>query len=361
VKVGSSTITSSAGRINPDQLQALVEQLAELRKRGYEVILVSSGAIAAGVEQLGLPGRPTSIPELQAAASVGQGLLIQNYANLFKKHGLKVGQVLLTQHDTTHRQQYLNARNTLHKLLDLGVIPVINENDTTAVDEIKFGDNDTLAALVASLIEADLLIILTDTDGLFTTDPRLGGEARLISEVQEITPEIEAIAGGVGTDLASGGMLTKIQAAKVATFARVGTVIVNGRTPDILLQAAEGKEVGTFFAPREKGIDSRRRWIAFGRLSRGRIVVDQGAKDALCDRGKSLLPAGVVSCEGNFEFGDAVDIVGSDGQAFARGLTNYGCAELKKIMGLRSDEIGRVMGEGYSEEVVHRDCMVILT
>ena len=312
------------------------------------------------MEQLGLPGRPTSIPELQAAASVGQGLLIQNYANLFKKHGLSVGQVLLTQHDTTHRQQYLNARNTLQKLLELGVVPIINENDTTAVDEIKFGDNDTLAALVSSLIEADLLVILTDTEGLYTTDPRLGGEARLISEVQEITPEIEAIGGGVGTDLASGGMFTKIQAAKVATFAQVGVVVVNGRTPNILLKVAEGEEVGTFFSPRAKGIDSRKRWIAFGRVSRGRIVVDEGAKEALCERGKSLLPAGVVACEGNFEFGDAVDIAGSDGRAFARGLTNYGCTELEKIMGLRSEEVGRVMGEDYSEEVVHRDCMVIL-
>ncbi len=312
------------------------------------------------MEQLGLNKRPKAMPELQAAASIGQGLLIQNYATLFGAHGIKVGQILLTQHDITHRQQYLNARNTIKKLLELRTIPIINENDSTAVDEIKFGDNDTLAALVSSLINADLLIMLTDTEGLFTTDPRRGEELKLISKVEEITPEIEALGGGVGSKIASGGMLTKIQAAKVATFAQVGVVIANGRSEEILSKILRGDKVGTFFMPRAKGIDSRKRWIAFGRTPRGKIIVDTGAKEALQKRGKSLLPAGVTDCEGDFEYGDAVDIVGIDGAVFARGLTNYGCSELRRIKGCKSDEVCRLIGEDYSEEVVHRDCMVIL-
>lgn len=322
--------------------------------------MVTSGAIAAGMEKLGLDKRPKAIPELQAAASIGQGLLIQHYANLFGVYGIKVGQILLTQHDITHRQQYLNARNTIKKLLELGTIPIVNENDSTAVDEIKFGDNDTLAALVSSLIKADLLVILTDTEGLFNADPRRGGELQLISEVEEITPEIEALGGGVGSKIGSGGMVTKIQAAKVATFAQVGVVIANGRKEEVLFRILQGEKEGTFFVPRARGIDSRKRWIAFGRIPCGRIVVDEGAKEALLKRGKSLLPAGVTACEGNFEYGDAVDIAGADGAVFARGLTNYGCNELKQIMGCKSDEVCRLVGEDYSEEVVHRDCMVIL-
>lgn len=341
-------------------MKNLVEQIAVLKRRDYEVLLVTSGAIAAGVEKLGLTKRPTSIPKLQAAASVGQGLLIQEYANLFKKHNLNVGQVLITQYDTTHRQQYINTQNTLNRLLGFGAIPIINENDTTAVDEIKFGDNDTLAALVASLIEADLLIILTDTEGLYTRDPRHKKEVKLLAEIGEITPEIEILGGGRGTDFGSGGMFTKIQAAKVATFAQVGVIIANGRRSDVLPDIMAGKPIGTFFLPRKKGIASRKRWIAFGRISRGAIFVDAGAKEALCNKGKSLLAAGVVNCQGNFESGDAVDIVDAGGHIFARGLTSYSCAELKKVKGLKSSEVLSILGEDFEPEVVHRDCLVIL-
>ncbi|MDI6892888.1 MAG: glutamate 5-kinase [Actinomycetota bacterium] len=360
VKVGTSVVTTETGRLDLPQLKNLVGQIAEMVKRGYQVLLVSSGAIAAGVEGLGLEKRPTAMPELQAAASIGQGLLLQQYTNLFKEHGLKVGQVLLTQYDTTHREQYLNARNTLSKLLELGAIPIINENDTTAVDEIRFGDNDTLAALVANLCKADLLIALSDTEGLFTGDPRKDRGVKLLETVEEITPEIEALGGGVGTKFGSGGMVTKIQAAKIVTFAQIGMIIAHGRRPDVLLDVMEGKSVGTFFVPRRKKIGSRKLWIAFGKTSRGTIFVDDGAREALTKRSKSLLPAGVFNCEGNFEVGDAVDIADQKGQIFAKGLTSFGTEELNQIKGLRRSEVVKRLSEETSEEVVHRDCLVIL-
>lgn len=359
VKVGTSVITTPSGRLDFVQLSNLVDQMAELKKRGYELLLVSSGAIAAGVEGLGLDARPTTIPELQAAASVGQGLLLQQYTNLFDKHGIKVGQVLLTQYDTTQRRHYLNARNTLQKLLELETIPIINENDNTAVDEIKFGDNDTLAALVSNLVEADLLIALTDTEGLYTRDPHKTTKARLLQEVEEITPEIEALAGGAGTRFGSGGMVTKIQAAKIVTFAQRGMIIAHGKRPRVLLDIMDYKPVGTFFVPGKKKVESRKLWIAFGRIARGTVMVDEGAKDALLKRGKSLLPAGITKCEGDFGVGDAVNIVDKEGTVFAKGLTNFSLQELNRIKGLKSKEVSAILPDA-SEEVVHRDCLVIL-
>lgn len=360
VKIGSSTITSESGNLDLKKLESLIEDISKLKNKGFDIILVSSGAIAAGVERLALSKRPTLIPELQAAASVGQGLLIEQYSNLFKKYGLNVGQVLLTQSDTTHRQQYLNARNTIDKLIEFGVIPIINENDTTAIDEIRFGDNDTLAALVASLTNADLLIILTDIEGLFTDDPRINKEAKLISRVDEITEEIETLAGGIGSNLAVGGMVTKIEAAKVATFSGIGMIIANGRRKNVLEEIISSKPVGTFFAPAKKEIVGRKRWIAFGRISKGKIIVDDGAKNALCLKGKSLLPAGVIQGEGDFIAGDAVDIVDTNGCVFARGLTNYSASELGQIKGLKTSEISSVLSDDFEQEVIHRDCLVIL-
>ena len=360
IKVGTHLITTDSGRLNTAELKNLVAQVGALNDRGYEVLLVSSGAIAAGVEGLGLESRPTAIPVLQAAASVGQGLLLQEYINLFKESNLKVGQVLITQFDTTHRQQYLNARNTLEKLLELGIIPVINENDTTAVDEIKFGDNDTLAALVTTLIKGDLLVMLTVTEGLLAADPLTGRRDKLLSKIDEITPEIEALAGGVGTKFGSGGMVTKIQAAKIVTFGQGGVVIANGFTPHVLAKIVEGEPVGTFFVPRKKSVSSRKLWIAFGRMTRGTIFVDEGAKEAVISKGKSLLPAGITRCRGHFEPGDAVNIADKKGDIFAKGLTNFSSEEINKIKGLKSEEVSSILSEDADEEVIHRDCLLVL-
>ncbi|MCL5292341.1 MAG: glutamate 5-kinase [Actinobacteria bacterium] len=360
VKVGTSTITTSSGRIDHDQLKSLVDQFAWLVESGRQVVVVTSAAIAAGVEALGLKERPASIPELQAAASVGQGLLLHEYARRFAEKGTKVGQVLLTQLDVTHREQYLNARNALQTLLELGAVPIVNENDATGVDEIKFGDNDLLAALVANIVEANLLVLLTDIDGLFSCDPRLGDDACLLEVVDEITPEIEELAGGAGSRFGSGGMFTKVQAAKVVTYGGTGMVIANGRRPAIIKEIFEGEKAGTLFLPSKKRIDSRRLWIAFGKIAAGTIAVDEGAKNALMNRGKSLLPAGITDVKGDFSVGDAVDIADQAGDVFAKGLTNYSREEVERIKGLRSDEVSSKLPEAESEEVIHRDCLVIL-
>jgi len=338
-----------------------VDQVAQLRTGGYQVVIVSSGAIAAGIEALGLESRPTNIPELQAAASVGQGLLLHEYSTLFSTHGLKVGQVLLTQYDVTHRQQYLNSQNALKTLLRLGIVPVINENDATAVDEIKFGDNDTLAALVANLVKAGLLILLSDIEGLYTGDPRNNVcEAALIETVDDITSDIESLAGGAGSCFGSGGMVTKIQAARIAVFAQVGMIIANGRRENVLVDVMDAKNVGTFFAPRKKKLSAHKLWIAFGKVSTGSIIVDDGAANALVSGGKSLLPAGVVGNEGKFQAGDAVDIKDLRGSVFAKGITNYSFDEVGQIKGLKSSAVLEKFTESVSEEVVHRDCLVIL-
>lgn len=360
VKLGTSTITENSGGIDHSQLRSIVDQVAQLRARGYQIVIVSSGAIAAGVEGLGLKSKPTTIPELQAAASVGQGLLLHEYTALFNAHGLKVGQVLLTQHDVTHRQQYLNSRNALRTLLRLGIVPIINENDATAVDEIKFGDNDTLAALVSNLVRADLLVLLSDIDGLYTGNPRRTHGATLIEEVEDITSDIESLAGGVGTNFSSGGMVTKIQAARIAVFAQVGMVIANGRSENVLVDIADAKKVGTFFTPRKKKLSGHKFWIAFGKVSTGNITVDDGAANALMSAGKSLLPAGIVGSEGRFQEGDAVDIKNLHGDIFAKGITNYSFDEVDQIKGLKSSEVLKRFTDSVSEEVIHRDCLVIL-
>ena len=321
---------------------------------------MSSGAIAAGVEGLGLRKRPTAITELQAAASVGQGLLTHEYSTLFGEHGLKVGQVLLTQYDITHRQQYLNSRNTLKTLLRLGIVPVVNENDATAVDEIKFGDNDTLAALVASLVGANILILLSDIDGLYTCDPRQGNGACLIEEVNNITSEVEKIAGGVGSQFGSGGMVTKVQAARIAVFAQVGMFIANGRRENVLIDIINGKSIGTFFVPRKKKLSGHKLWIAFGKAATGSVVVDDGAAKALLLSGKSLLPAGVVASEGDFQEGDAVNVKDLQGHVFAKGITNYSSGEVDQIKGLKSAEAMEKFPDSMNEEIIHRDCLVIL-
>lgn len=359
IKVGTSTITEPDGRLDVEHMQILVNQMAKVAKEGKEILLVTSGAIAAGMEKLGLLRRPSTIPQLQAAASVGQGLLINHYSEMFAKHQMPVGQILLTQFDTMHRQQYINASNAIQELINFKAVPIINENDTTSVDEIRFGDNDTLAALVASLSRADLLLILTDIEGFYDKDPKYG-DGELLDEIVAISPELEAAAGGTGTVFASGGMATKIRAGKIATFSQVGMLLANGRKEDVISRCVAGEKIGTFFQPRRKEIGNRKRWIAFGRVTQGSVVVDTGARAAIWDEGKSLLAVGITRCKGEFECGDVIEIIDTDGTVFARGLTNYGSAELERIKGLKISEIPRVLGgEIEAEEVVHRDCMVV--
>lgn len=359
IKIGSSCITSPSGRLDRSQMARLVREISEVKKRGHEIIIVSSGAIAAGVESLDLKKRPREIPKLQAAAAVGQGLLMHMYSTLFSQQGIGVGQILLTQEDTTRRQQYINAKNTISTLLKFGVIPIINENDSVAVEEIKFGDNDTLAALVSSLANADLLVILSDIEGLCSMDPHLCDHPKIISEVEEISPEIEEIAGGAGSGRSRGGMVTKIQAARIATFSSIGVIIADGRKEGILEEILAGKEVGTYFKPRKEKVASLKRWIAFGRQCRGKIVIDPGAVKAIREDGRSLLPVGILQVEGEFESGDNVDLTDGEGKLVARGVTNFSHQEVRRIAGLRSEEIIRKYGRDYGSEVVHRDLMVV--
>jgi|BarGraNGADG00312_1021997.scaffolds.fasta_scaffold25036_2 glutamate 5-kinase len=356
IKVGTATITEKSGRISSRRVGALTGQIAAARRKGIDVALVSSGAIAAGMESLGMSERPGSIQALQAVAAVGQGALVRVYTDLFAEVGITAGQVLLTQHDITRRQQYLNARHTLETLLDMGVVPVINENDTVATEEITFGDNDMLAALVASLVGADLLVLLTDTEGLFTEDPNRSDEARIVKRVEKVTCEIEEMGGEAG-DLGLGGMSSKLQAAKAAAETGVSVVIADGRSADTIDQLLEGREPGTFFKASGK-VPAKKRWIGYARISKGKLFVDEGAANALLSRGKSLLPAGVVKVEGRFGVGDCVDVIGPDGRLIARGLASYDSEEASRVQGLRSNQIAGVLGEK-GEEILHRDDLIV--
>jgi len=357
IKVGTATITEESGRLSPERVKALATQVFAAREKGIDVALVSSGAIAAGVERLGLEARPMDVETLQAVAAVGQGVLVRIYTDLFAAGGITVGQVLLTQQDITHRQQYLNARHTLERLFEMGVVPIVNENDTVATEEITFGDNDMLAALVASLVGADLLVLLTDTGGLFTEDPRMNESAELIKHVERVTDEIADLGGAAG-DMGLGGMSSKILAAKAASSTGVNTVIADGRVATTITDILAGEEPGTFFKASGK-VASKKHWIGYARISKGRLRVDEGAARAILERGKSLLPAGVVAVEGEFDVGDCVDILGPDGKLIARGLASYDSREAAGVMGLRSEEILEELGEK-GEEMVHRDELTVL-
>ena len=353
VKIGTASLVDDGGEPDEDRLQAFCSAIAEVRTAGIEVIVVSSGAIAAGLGPLRLETRPADIPSLQAAAAVGQGRLLRLYARAFDKAGLVTAQVLLTRYDFMHRQQYLNARNTLERLLDLGVVPIVNENDTVAVDEISFGDNDRLAALVANLVRARLLALLTDARGVHATDPRDDPNAPVLDEVERITPELERAAGRPGSDLASGGMASKLTAAWVATFSGVGVVVADARARDALGQIVRGQPVGTFFHPRNKRGSARRLWIAFAQPPRGTLTVDGGARRALVSGKRSLLPVGVTGVAGTFGAGDTVDVAGPEGAVFARGLVRYAARELDELRGRSSAEVA-------GREVIHRDQLVVL-
>jgi glutamate 5-kinase len=356
IKVGTSSITKQSGELDDAALLKLCRELVEARAAGHEVVLVCSGAIAAGLPALGMQQRPTHIGILQAVAAVGQPRLMERFGAILGQHGLVAGQVLLTPHDFAQRAQYLHARETLRRLLDLGVIPVVNENDTVADDEIRYGDNDRLAALVANLVGAELLVLLTDTHGLFTADPRLDAEASLIEEIAEVDAALEAVAGGSGTQRGSGGMASKLAAAKIAAWSGVRAVIAATDAPGVVLAAIDGKPVGTVIHSRAQRLPSRKLWIAFAQGSAGRVVVDAGARTALTDHGRSLLPAGVRDVEGTFEADHAVEVVGEDGRPFAKGLVRYPAAALRKVAGKRTSDLP----EGSPSEVIHRDDLVVL-
>lgn len=353
VKIGSTSLVGASGEPEHDRLETLVEGLATLRSGGVKVVLVSSGAIAAGLHPLAFESRPSDIPSLQAAAAVGQGRLFNSYARLLADRGFTAAQVLLTRYDFMHRQQYLNARNTLDRLLSLGAVPIVNENDTIAVDEIRFGDNDRLAALVANLVGAKLLLLLTDARGLHTVDPRKDPDSPLIDEVERITPELERIAGGRGSDLSSGGMASKLAAAWVATFSGVGVVVAGAFEGDVLARATSGSSVGTYFHPRPRRVSARRLWIAFAQPPRGTVVVDEGAKRALARDKRSLLAVGVVGVKGSFKPGDTVDLASGDDEVFARGLIRFSAEELESAKGRRTGDLA-------GREVVHRDHLIVL-
>lgn len=360
VKVGTSTLTGPDGRVDRGWLASLARQIAVLRKEGAHVVVVSSGAIAAGVEAMHLSERPSEITGLQAMAAVGQVRLIGQYAELLGEAGAQIAQVLLTRHDTGHRQAYVFACRTLERLLEMGIVPVVNENDTTAVEEIRFGDNDTLAALVGVMVRADLVVLLTDIEGLYDADPRMAQDAALLEHVDELTDEVLAAAGGSGTDAGSGGMVTKLEAARILMKAGVPMVVCDGGRENVLVDAFHGEPVGTYFAGGEGEVEARKLWIAFARHPKGSVVVDAGATDALCLRGKSLLPAGVVRVEGVFRAGDPIAIVDANGRQLARGLTDLSSEDLDRIKGLKSADIAGVAPALVGIEVVHRDRLVIL-
>ncbi len=358
VKIGTSSITDQQGEIALGAVEKLCSEVAALRSEGRRVVIVTSGAIAAGLPALGLAGaRPTDLETLQAISAVGQSRLMRVYDDFLGRHGLVGGQVLLAPLDFFHRQQYLHARGTLGRLLDLGVVPVVNENDAVADDEIRWGDNDRLAALVSNLVSADLLVLLTDTPGILSADPRLDESASLIEEIVQIDHELERIAGGSGTERGSGGMATKLAAAKIAAWSGVRVVIAAAGRHGVLAGALAGTAgVGTVVRPRDRRMSARKLWIAFAVEASGTILVDDGARRAVVERQTSLLPAGVVGVEGKFDADDAVEISDAAGRVFAKGLVQLGSEEMRFAAGRRTGELP----EGMPHEVVHRDDLVTL-
>jgi len=360
VKVGSGLVTNAGLGLDHAALTGWAEQIARLRTDGREVVLVSSGAIAEGMQRLGWSRRPHALHELQAAAAVGQMGMVQVYESCFRGHGLRSAQILLTHDDLSDRKRYLNARSTLRTLLDLGVIPVINENDTVAMDEIRFGDNDTLAALVTNLIEADALVILTDQRGLFDADPRKNPSAKPIAEAIAGDPHLETIAGAAGTAIGRGGMLTKVLAAKRAARSGADTVIAWGREPDVLLRLAAGERLGTQLLAQQATIAARKQWLADQLQVLGRLTLDAGAVKALVVDRKSLLPVGVNAASGDFERGEAVSCVDEAGREIARGLINYNSTDTRRILRTPSSRIEAILGYVDEPELIHRDNLVLL-
>jgi len=360
IKVGSSTLSATAGGLDADYVDSLVAQIAQIAKGGWKPVFVSSGAIAAGIQVLGLPKRPTDMPTLQAAASIGQVELVKLYSRLFENYGLSMSQVLLTRRDTAHRASYLHARNTFGRLLSFGVIPVVNENDTVAVDEIRFGDNDTLAALVAVMIGATKVMFLTDTEGLYTADPRNHADAELVSEVTEVTDHLMATAGAAGSSMGAGGMSTKVKAAKLLMRAAIPLVICDGRRPDVIIDGVSGLSVGTTFVQESNSMSARKLWIAMGSHPLGAVTIDDGARKALLSSGGSLLPAGVIGVEGTFSEGDTVELKDAAGNVIGQGIAGMSSVDVERVKGLKSAEIQSTLSGVASKAVIHRDQMVLL-
>ena len=361
VKIGTSTLTSGTRKITPPLVVELARQMTHVLHKGHQVILVSSGAIAAGREKLGFPQLPKGLPAKQMLAAIGQPRLMAIYEQIFALYGRTVAQVLLTRADLADRRRYINARSTLTALIDQDILPIVNENDTVATEEIRVGDNDNLSALVANVVEADLLALLTDQPGLFTTDPRKDPGAKLVEEVNE--PEIPAslweAAGGHGSSLGTGGMATKLQAADLARRSGTTVVIAQGTEPDVICRLVDGERVGTRFAPVRSAMESRKRYILSGRLSPGQVTVNEGAGAAL-KRGGSLLPVGVTQVSGEFDRGDMVRVLDERGRELARGITSYSSADLTRLRGRHSDDIESLLGYDYGDEVIHRNDLVLL-
>lgn len=361
IKVGTSTITYANGKRNFSQIDRLAREISDLQNQGKEMILVTSGAVAVGVDRMGLPGKPKTIPGKQAAAAVGQGVLMHTYEKFFADYGQIVAQVLITKTEAIDRHRYTNTRNTFMELMRQRVIPIVNENDVVALDELKIGDNDNMSALVAGIVDADLVIILSDVDGLYTANPQTHPDAVIVPEVAEITLEIEASAGGVGSARGTGGMATKIQAAKAATSSGIHLVIASGTEKNAITRVLQGEELGTLFVSRENRLQFRKRWLAFGAKIAGSIVVDDGCAKAVRKAGGcSILPAGVFAVQGEFLPGSTVSVIDKDAHELARGLVHYSSAELEQIKGCNSGEIANILGHKNFDEVIHRDDLVIL-
>jgi glutamate 5-kinase len=360
VKVGSAVLTEQ-GALHRPTIFRLSEEIAFLKKKGFQVTLVSSGAIAAGMGRLGIKKKPETIPQKQAVAAIGQGRLIQVYEEAFERFDLKVAQILLTRDDLTHRGRYLNARNTLTILLNWGIIPIINENDTVAVEEIKFGDNDNLSALITHLIDGDLLIILTDLDGLYNRDPRQDPQAELIPVVEKVDGQVIRYTSINSGEWGLGGMRTKIKAAREVTLQGTPVIIANGRREGVLKEIIKGKPWGTLFLPQKQSLSRKKHWIAYTLKPRGEIILDEGARIALVEKGKSLLPSGIVAVQGRFGVGSCVGCLDQKGRQVAKGLVNYSSSDLEKIKGLKTTEIEKRLEFKQSDEAIHRDNLVLIS
>lgn len=360
VKVGSSTLTHETGKLNYHRIERLAMEIADLANQGKEMVLVSSGAVSAGMGPLGLSSRPKTIREKQAVAAVGQGVLMHTYEKMFREYGQNVGQVLLTRMDAQDRKKFMNSRNTLLTMLQMGVIPIINENDVVAIDEFKIGDNDTLSAMVSNFIEADLLIILSDVDGLYTANPQTHPEARIIPVVTEVDKHVYDIAGGAGSSIGTGGMYTKIQAASIATSSGVDMVIASGGEDGVLRRICQGEDVGTWFTAKDSNLHTKKRWLLSGGKVQGSLIVDGGCRNALVEHGSSLLPVGITAVEGEFHEGDIVNVM-YEGLVIAKGIVNYNSESVEAIKRHKTDDITKILGhEGVYEEVIHRDNLVVM-
>lgn len=359
IKIGTGVLAGTDG-LDLNIVEQLVDEMVQLRSKGIQIVIVTSGAIASGKHRMGITGKLKSMPQKQACAAIGQGRLMRIYSNAFGKHSVYVAQILLTMSDLTDRTRFINVRNTLSTLMDWNVVPIINENDTVSVDEIKFGDNDHLAAMIANIIQADVLINLTNTEGLFDRNPAGKQRAKLIKLVHEITDEIESMATAEADPLGMGGMRSKVIAAQKVTACGIPYIIARGKTKGILADVFAGKEKGTLFLPSPQPLTSREYWIAFTLKSRGKLFLDDGAKNAIVNQGKSLLPSGIIRVEGDFNVGDPVICIGTDGKAFAKGLVNFNSADIQKIQGLRTTKIEQVLGHKDYDEVIHRDNMAVV-